>query len=165
MQPARAVGQWTGRRLFRPNPGLDRNCPAISDWQRIELGRDSAARLERGTHIWPFIRGRAQSDESEYVRRVALEALARRWKFEDPDMLPLIKACAQLDCSGFVRRAALDALVRPWKDDPDTLPLLKAHAQSDESAFTRRAALDALVRCWKDGPDTLFHSRGQRPFR
>jgi HEAT repeat protein len=52
-----------------------------------------------------------RSDESEFVRQPALEALVRGWK-NNPDTFPILKASAQVDKSAAVRQTAMQALAR-----------------------------------------------------
>ncbi|MGB3653118.1 MAG: HEAT repeat domain-containing protein, partial [Rivularia sp. (in: cyanobacteria)] len=99
----------------------------------------------------PMLKQRAQTDEDSFVRRAAVEELARNFK-DDPDTLPWLKQRAQTDEYSVVRCAALQELAGNFKDDPDTLPILKQRAQTDEDLFVRGAAVEELAKGWKNEP-------------
>jgi predicted NACHT family NTPase len=102
----------------------------------------------------PWIKDLMQYDESELVRRSALQELARGWK-EEPGTLSSIKECTQSDDAWLMRQSAVLELTRGWKDEPDTLAIVKERAQSDENWAVRKSAVEELAHGWKDDPDTL----------
>ncbi len=96
----------------------------------------------------------AQSDNSEYVREMAVPELAKGWK-DDPETLLIVKKRAQFDDNYDVRRTAVQELARGWPEHPETLPILQKRAQYDSTPFDRSTAMQELVRGWKDDPKTL----------
>ncbi|MBD2363912.1 HEAT repeat domain-containing protein [Anabaena minutissima FACHB-250] len=97
----------------------------------------------------------ATDDNKDYVRRAALQELARGFK-DDPDTLLWLQQHATNDSDWTVRQAAVQELVRGFKDDPDTLPILQKRAIADNSEYVRQVAVQELARGFKDNPNTLF---------
>jgi len=103
----------------------------------------------------PWLKQLATSDHNDYLRRAALQELARGFK-DDPDTLPWLKQHAISDNDWTVRQAAVQELVRGFKDDPDTLCILQKRAIVDHSEYVRQVAVQELARGFKDNPNTLF---------
>ncbi|MEG4985205.1 HEAT repeat domain-containing protein, partial [Microcoleus sp. BR0-C5] len=109
----------------------------------------------------PILKQLAQSDDNGYVRRAAVEELARRWK-DDPETLPLLKQSAQSDDNSDVREAAVHELAWGWKDEHGIFELLCDVALNDpfEREYywlgnPRQAALAAMIELYPDRPQTL----------
>ncbi|MCF4969036.1 NTPase [Nostoc sp. CMAA1605] len=103
----------------------------------------------------PWLQQLATADNSDYVRRAALQELARGFK-DDPDTLPWLKQRATSDNDWTVRQAAVQELARGFKDDSDTLIILQKSAIADHSEYVRQVAIQELARSFKDNPNTLF---------
>ena len=80
-----------------------------------------------------------EKDRNPYVRRAAVQELARGWQ-DDPDTLPYLKQRAQQDESYAVRRAAVQELARGWRSDPTLIPFLRERSTQDP--FKRRYNLE-----------------------
>ncbi|MBD2508191.1 HEAT repeat domain-containing protein [Nostoc muscorum FACHB-395] len=96
----------------------------------------------------------ATADESGYVRRAAIEALASNLP-DDPDTRSFIKDRANSK-DGSVRYAAIRALASNFKENPDTPSFLKNRATADNDRDVRRTAIQALASNFKDDPNTRF---------
>jgi len=93
----------------------------------------------------PWLKERAQSDLSEYVRQSAVEELVRGWK-KDLDTLAILKERAQSDEEGSVRSSAARELARGWKEDPDTLVILK----NAPNPMRQDMCAGAQLRSWRE---------------
>ncbi|WP_225894471.1 HEAT repeat domain-containing protein, partial [Atlanticothrix silvestris] len=117
--------------------------------------------------ILPILKQRATADDNEYVRRAALQELARGFK-HDPDILPILKKHATSDKYSDVRQAAVQELARGFKHDPDTLPILKKRAIVDKNSAVRQAAMQELARGFKDHPgmfEVFYNCAVNDPFQ
>lgn len=103
----------------------------------------------------PWLKQLATADNNDYLRRAALQELARGFK-DDPDTLPWLKQHATNDNDWTVRQAAVQELAKGFKDDHDTLSILQKRAIADHSEYVRQVAIQELARGFKDNPNTLF---------
>ena len=91
--------------------------------------------------------GHVVQEQSEYVRRVALQALAQKWP--DQTTRALLTERVVQEQSEYVRSAALQALAQKWPDQT-TRALLAERVVQEQSEYVRSAALQALAQKWPD---------------
>ncbi len=97
-----------------------------------------------------MLKARAQSDESEAVRRAAVEVSATGWK-DDPTLFELWCDITlnnpferEYDFRDNPRQIALKVLVQQYPDHPQTLELLGDRAQNDNDEQLREWATKQL---------------------
>ena len=97
---------------------------------------------------------RAQSDDDDYVRRTAVQELAKGWH-DDPEMFELLANCAfndpyvpsDLEFAVFEtnpRKTALKRIIQYLRHHPQTKDLLIERSQNDPDEKVREFAQQAL---------------------
>jgi predicted NACHT family NTPase len=104
------------------------------------------------TYTW--LKERAVSDESFFVRHEAVVQIATGWK-QEPGNLELLKQRVMSDESGFVRCLAIRLIATVWKQEPGILELLKQWVVSHESQDVRCEALQEIATGWKQESEIL----------
>ncbi|HEU0052420.1 MAG TPA: HEAT repeat domain-containing protein [Longimicrobium sp.] len=110
--------------------------------------------LAQEPEVWDLVRLRVSRDESEHVRRAAVEALATSFGGSS-DTFKLLRDRAIADDSTDVRAAAIRALADRFGERAETFELLRGWANSDNAPEVRVAAIRALANHFAERPETF----------
>lgn len=134
--------------------------PNMAQWFRERVVADPSGRfrskiLRELARRWPdaqteaLLRDRAITDQDEFVRHAAIDALAEGW-WQAPGMAGWLRERSTADNSWVVRSGALRVMAACWPD-AESARSLSDRAAADPDEGVRDDALELLAIGWPDG--------------